>query len=128
MNIQRNEIKLGEYVVITQTSENLDYEVKHFGKLITIDADKRYGNVEVIIKRSTVRSGEHSRDSFVFKSENINTLSIRLMEFNEMSTWTKICWFLRNVVFPIKYNTTFKPATFVKKPEEEKDNENVILA
>jgi hypothetical protein len=125
---ERKEIKLGEYVVITETNPDFNYEVKHYGKLITIDTDRRYGEVKVIIKRSVVRSGEHNRDAFTFSPKNFDTISIRLMELNEMPTWTKICWFFRNVVFPLRYGTTFKPATFVKKPEEEKDSENVILA
>ena len=125
---ERKEIKLGEYVVITLTDPDFNYEVKHYGKLITIDTDTRNGEVQIIIKRSVVRSGENSRDMFRFSPRNFDTLNIRLMKLDEMPIWTKICWFFRNVVFPLHYTTTFKPATFVKKPEEEKDSENVILA
>ena len=125
---ERKEIKLGEYVVITETDPNFNYEVKHYGKLITIDTDRRYGSIEVIIKRSTIRCGEHKTAQFYFAPQNVDTISIRLMELDEMPTWTKICWYFRNVVFPLHHTTTFKPATFVKQPEEEKNSENVILA
>ena len=124
---ERKEIKLGEYVVITETDPNFNYEVKHYGKLIAINT-KLLGAIEVTIKRSTIRSGEYNMASFTLGPQNTDTISIRLMELDEMPTWTKICWFFRNVVFPLRYGTTFKPATFVKQPEEEKDSKNVILA
>ena len=124
---ERKDIKLGEYVVITETNPDFNYEVKHYGKLITIDTDRRYGGVEVIIKRSVVRSGEHNRDTFTFSPKNFDTLNIRLMELDEMPTWTKICWYFRNVLFPLRYAKTFRPATVVKRPGEQ-DTNTVILA
>lgn len=128
---ERKELKLGEYVVITETNPDFNYEVKHYGKLITIDTDRGYHEaVQVIIKRSAIRSGEHHKETFTFKRGNFPYISIRLMEFSEMSTWTMICWFFRNVVFPLRYPTTFKPATAAvdRRPEEEKGDKNVILA
>lgn len=115
MKCKRGDIKLGEYVVITVTNEKLNHEINYCGKLIEIDtargANQYREGVELTIKNSVLSGGAWKRKSFTFDRENFGNIHIRLMEFWEMPLRTKVSWFFRNVVFPIKYPATYKPAT-----------------